>query len=119
MRNPIAYDVVEISRLSLMPTDVLVVKIFADDCEEGDLAALKDLIKKQFPNNKIMLFSLPSDGRMEMDILDVGMPKEPMATTTESPLAATAPAVNLSASPTAYCSSCSCGKKEAIEGIGK
>lgn len=97
----------EISKIALELGQVLVVKIFSDDTSQEDLAVLKGQLQSLFPNNRIMLFALPSDGKIEMDVLD-----------TREPLLMAKEPVSLCATPTAYCSNCNCGKKEALEGLG-
>ena len=100
---------IEISKVKLEPGQVLVVKVFADDTSQYDLALLKEQLKVYFPKNKIMLFSLPVGSKIEMDVLD----------TSVSPLIAKEPTVNLCGpEPTAFCNNCGCGKKEAFEKIG-
>lgn len=95
---------VEVTKLNLQPGDILAVKVFADDINAHDLAGLRTQLQTLFKNNKIMLFALPSNGRIEMDVLDTRLPGpvEPQA----SPCA----------EPMSYCNDCGCGKKERIEG---
>lgn len=94
---------VEVTKLNLQPGDVLAVKVFADDINAHDLAGLRTQLQTLFKNNKIMLFALPSNGRIEMDVLDTKLPR---STEPASPCA----------EPMSYCNDCGCGKKERIEG---
>lgn len=103
---------VEVTRVNLQPGDLLAVKIYADDIDSNHLKALKAQLKALFPDNKIMLFALPIGSKIEMDVIDT-RPVNPLA------IPAGVTPVGLCAEPTAYCNNCSCGKKEAIEGIGK
>lgn len=103
---------IEITKLDLQPGQVLAVKVFADDISSRDLAQLKQQIQTFFPNNRIMLFAMPVDGRIEMDVID----------TRPLNLIVNPPAVNITspcAEPASYCNDCGCGKKERIEGIKK
>lgn len=102
MDNETKVKEIEISKVKLEPGQILVVKVYSDDTSQYDLASLKNQLKIYFPFNKIMLFALPIDGRIEMDVLE----------TARSPLISSSSC----AEPTSYCNDCSCGKKERIEG---
>ena len=110
MDNELKITEVEATRLNLLPGEVLVVKIYADDITEAHLKALKAQLKTLYPDNKIMLFALPIGSKIEMDVLDTGN-------------RATIPVsgnINISspcAEPASYCNDCACGKKERIEGM--
>jgi hypothetical protein len=104
MENELKITEVEVTKLNLLPGQVLVVKVYVDDTSETDLSGLKRQLSTLFPNNKIMLFGLPVGGKIEMDVLDA-----------RSPLDIPTQAVSPCSEPTAYCNSCSCGKKELIE----
>lgn len=107
MENELKINEIEVTKLNLQPGQILIVKIYADDTSQSDLGHLKHQLKQLFPNNKIMLFALPSGGKIEMDILDTGPIVQP---------AFADPAPSPCAEPTAYCNDCGCGKKERIEG---
>lgn len=102
---------IEVTKLDLQPGQILAVKVFADDVSQKDIAQLKAQIQAFFPNNRIMLFAMPVDGRIEMDVID----SRPLNTIVAQP-----PVVDLGcAAPTSYCNDCACGKKERIEGMLK
>jgi hypothetical protein len=92
-------DEVKLTRIQLKPGEVLSVRIYSDAVDEMNLAMLKRQLTSIFPENRIMLFCLPTDGRMEIEVI------APEAQETGS-----------CALPTSYCNDCSCGKKERIEG---
>jgi len=103
MENELKIKELEITKISLLPGQILAVKIFSDDVSQADLGMLRAQMKSLFPNNKIMLFALPTGGKIEMDILDTNPPK--------------VTASSCGPEPTSYCNNCSCGKKEAFESI--
>lgn len=110
MENELKINEVEATKLNLQPGQVLIVKVYADDTSQNDLAQLRSQLKVLFPNNKIMLFALPSGGKIEMDVLDLGGPIVQPAFA--NPVSMTSPC----AEPASYCNDCACGKKERIEG---
>lgn len=67
--NSIKIKEIEVTKLNLTPGDVLAVKIYSNDIQEYELDILKSRLTTLFPNNKIMLFSMPTNGRIEMDVI--------------------------------------------------
>jgi hypothetical protein len=92
----ITFKDVELTRLTLQPGQILMVKIYMDDLSQSAVAMLKTQLQSCFPDNRIMLFALPEGGRMEMDVLDTSLPDMSLKTP--------------------VCSNCSCGKKAMQEG---
>lgn len=67
--NDIKIKEIEVTKLNLTPGDVLAVKIYSNDIQEYELDILKSRLTTLFPNNKIMLFSMPTNGKIEMDVI--------------------------------------------------
>ena len=51
--------VMEIAKINLQEGDVLAVKLIGDDLDPSSMSSLKEQLKTLFPNNKIMIFSMP------------------------------------------------------------
>lgn len=96
--NGFAIDEVKLTRIKLEPGEVLSVRIYSDSVDEMGLAMLKRQLTSIFPDNRIMLFSMPTGDRLEIEAITP-----------------TGPEVSSCALPTSYCSDCHCGKKERIE----
>jgi hypothetical protein len=92
-------DEVKLTRIKLEPGEVLAVRIYSDSVDSMNLAMLKRQLTSLFPDNRIMLFALPSGDRMEIEVM----------APTESEEASSC------ALPTSYCDDCHCGKKERVE----
>lgn len=80
------FDTVELQKIHLVPGDVLSVKLVGDDFDENTMQSLKDHLQEVFPDNRIMVFTMPKNS----DIVFQAVTKEPAT----------------------YCSDCNCGKKE-------
>lgn len=93
--SDIKLNQIDVQRLKLEPGEILVVKLSGMDdlVTVEDMESLKASFQVNFPNNKILMMSLPEDGKVD---LTVAKPSE-------------YPALN-------YCDDCSCGKKAAYEG---
>ena len=96
--NGFAIDEVKLTRIKLEPGEILSVRIYSNSVDEMQLAMLKRQLTSLFPDNRIMLFSMPSGDNMEIEAIT---PAEPE--------------VGSCAEPTSYCNDCHCGKKERIE----
>lgn len=73
MENELKINEIEVIRLDIKPGQVLAVTVYSDDIFESDLHSLRAKLQNIFPDNKIILFSLPVSGKMEMAILDSGI----------------------------------------------
>lgn len=85
----LAFDVVELQKISLKPDDILAVKLIGDDFDVDTMNSLRDSLT-QVIKNKVMIFTMPRDSDIKFLAIE------------------SAPAQN-------YCSDCSCGKKERAE----
>jgi hypothetical protein len=92
---------VEVSKLNLKENDVLVVKMQGMDLDGDLIRSLQKHFQKVFPNNKVLVFSLEEDAKMELEVVEAALLQEQP----EASSCATAPA--------GYCEGCDCGKKEA------
>jgi hypothetical protein len=92
-------DEVQLTRIKLEPGEVLSIRIYSDNIDSTDMAMLKRQLTSIFPENRIMLFCMSKNDKMEIEVVS-------------APVEATAGDCS---SPVDYCSSCSCGKKERIE----
>lgn len=93
--NEIKFNEVEISKINLKPGDVLSVKLCGEEFDEDHLQDLNNAMQQRFPDNKIMIFLLPPEHDIKMEII--------AAETKDC------------SQPTSYCNDCSCGKKEMFE----
>lgn len=94
---------VEVAKINLQPGEILAVTIKHDDISLYELNDLGKEVQKYFPNNKIMMFNVGTEGDMKFEIF-------------ASKEDATKPAASDCAEPTSYCNDCHCGKREQIEG---
>lgn len=85
------FDVVELQKINLKEEDVLSVKLISDDFDENTMASLREHLQGVFPDNKIMVFTMP----VGSDIVFEAIVREPSAPS--------------------YCANCNCGKKESNE----
>lgn len=92
----IGFDVAELTVINLKPGDVLSVKLVGDQFDEETTKSLQDHLKTVFPDNKIMVFTMPNG--------------------TDIVFEAIKPAPEASCSTASYCTDCNCGKKEQMEG---
>jgi hypothetical protein len=98
VQTKVVFKEVEVSKLNLKENDVLVVKMQGEDFEADMLRGLQAHIRKVFPNNKVLVFSLQGDMKMELEVIQAALQSE-----------------SLSCPPTGYCEGCDCGKREAAE----
>jgi hypothetical protein len=94
------FSEVEIAKLALKPGEVLAIRVYSSIVDDMDLAMLRRQLASVFPDNKILLFALPSGDKMDISVIA----KEEAASC---------------AAPTSYCNDCGCGKKERIEAAKK
>lgn len=92
--------VTEVSKLSLNQDDTLVIRIYSDQVDEGDLMVMRSQLKQLFPYNKVVVLAVGADQKIEIDVIT-----QPQPVQLASPCA----------SPVSYCNDCSCGKKAMIE----
>lgn len=100
---------VDLARLNLDPEEVLVVTIKSDDLTEYSMSQLRKGFEKYFPNNKILVLGVGETGSIGLTIATGASYTVNVAETpkVEEP--------KTDCSTVNYCSSCSCGKKEAFE----
>lgn len=102
------FDEVKLTKIKLEPGEVLSVRVFSDDLSEMSLAMLKRQLTSLFPSNRIMLFGMSRNDRMEIEVLAAtAAPHEEVSDSGSC------------AAPTSYCNDCGCGKKERIESSRK
>jgi len=63
------FTLAELTRLELKPGEVLAVKLYGDDYEDSDINGLQESLKNLFPNNKIMMFVLPTGKDLQMEVI--------------------------------------------------
>lgn len=97
--NNMNFTLVELTKIQLAPDEVLAVKLYGDDYDSETIGQLRDQLKAVFPNNRIMMFTLPNGTDIQMEAIK----------------GSEVPDKTASCSTTNYCSDCSCGKKEAAE----
>ena len=85
-------NISEVQKVNLTPNDVLMVTIQNDGIDEPALRNLQEQLKKFFPNNKVALFAMGSEGYVKFTVAST---QEPVVQS--------------------YCTDCDCGKKERIE----
>lgn len=90
---------IDILRLNPKADETLLFKFKGDGFNDEDLQELGKQLRKLFPNNKIVVTSMPKDGDFDLTIIK------------------TEPTIKESgcSSLSSYCNNCSCGKKELIE----
>jgi hypothetical protein len=103
-QNEIGIALIEaqVLRVKPQPGEVLLFKMIGPDFTASVIDSFKKAIQASFPNNKIAILALPPEHDIEL--------------TTVQDASYTDPNVGSCAAPTSYCSDCSCGKKERIEG---
>lgn len=91
MSNEIKINQIEVQKINLQPGDVLMVTVQHEDVNEEALYALKNTLTGIFPDNKIMLFSMSSEGYVKFTVASQSQPQKN------------------------YCEDCDCGKKQEWE----
>lgn len=76
---------IEVQRINLQPGDTLMVTLKNDYIEQESMVGLRNEFNKRFPNNKVFIFAMGSDGDVKLAV--VSQPEK------------------------SYCSDCDCGKK--------
>jgi hypothetical protein len=56
---------VEVQKLNIQPGEVLVISIKTISLEEEDLADIKRSFEQLFPNNKVVIFSMTKNSKVE------------------------------------------------------
>jgi hypothetical protein len=85
-------QVSDATKINLKPGDVLILTVKDDNLDHESLQQLSQSIKKIFPNNKVAVFGLGTEGEVKFHVASV-----------EQPVVQS------------YCSNCDCGKKERAE----
>lgn len=61
---------VEVTKLNLRPGEVLFVKLHGDDFDhQPTIESLHEVLRKTFPNNKVMVMSMPTSNDVEMIVV--------------------------------------------------
>lgn len=103
----------EIIKVNPQPGDVLFFKFKGNDFFNDDVQRLGDRLRKLFPNNKVIVMTLPEGHEVELTSVQENVTTEPVV------VSASSSASTDCSQPTSYCNNCHCGKKEAIEGKKK
>ena len=90
---------VEVQKLDLREGEVLAVTLKHDDVTYDSLKSLQKQFAALFPNNKVLVFNVGTDGDIKLAVL-------------EGQQNSVAPAPQLG-----YCTDCNCGKKDRAEGL--
>jgi hypothetical protein len=90
----------EVVKIDPKPGEVLVFKFKGDEFVVEDIDELGRQLRVFFPNNKVVVMTLPSHHDVELTVVQ-----------NQDKIEQPAPSC---AEPTAYCNSCGCGKKERI-----
>lgn len=93
----------EILKVNPQPGEVLFFKFRGDEFATDDVDALGRQLRVFFPNNKVIVMTLPDGHDVEL------------TTVSNQDIVDPQPAKDCS-QPTSYCDNCNCGKKERIEG---
>lgn len=91
---------VDVQTLDLKPGQVLMVTVKHDDVSQDSLQALQRQFIKIFPDNKVLVFNVGTEGDIKLVVIDQPAAPEKKVD---------------SCGPVGYCEDCSCGKKEAME----
>jgi hypothetical protein len=91
------FNVVEATRISLEPNDVLFITVNNDDLDQESINNLAMQLKPVFSNNKVFVMAVGTRDNIKFSIVSQ-----------ETPIA--------KSENVGYCGDCSCGKKEQIEG---
>lgn len=83
----LSFDIAELQVVSLKPGDVLSAKLIGDNYDVDTMQSLREHLKKVFPDNEVMVFSMPSGDDIQFQAI---RPEEPKG----------------------YCDGCDCGKRE-------
>jgi hypothetical protein len=91
----------EVQKINLGEGDVLVTTIKSDEIDMASMNSLGDQLRKIFPNNKVIVMGVGSEGDIKFTVAKDAAAKVSSGCGT---------------GPANYCSDCSCGKKERYEG---
>lgn len=103
-QREVRFNELDVQRLNLQPGELLVVTIKSDEVSQESMYELRKGLEKYFPNNKILVL-----GHAVSDNIALTVAKD-MSYSEEKPQVS-----GCGPTPADYCSSCSCGKKEAFE----
>jgi hypothetical protein len=104
--SEITLNEIDVRKLNLQPGETLVVTIKSDEITDESLYALRRGLMGYFPNNKVLVLGVGSEGSIDLTVAKSVAYDESQAQS------------NCGPGPANYCSDCSCGKKEAYEGNG-
>lgn len=85
----IVFNTVELQKINLSPGDVLSAKLIGDEFDVETMESLKSHLTQVFPDNKIMVFAMTKNSDIVLEVVK---------------------------KQSGYCSDCTCGKKESVEG---
>lgn len=103
MSDEIRFNAVDLLQVNLEPGDVLIATIKSDDIDRSSMNSIGDYLRSTFPNNKILVMGVGSEGDIKFTVAK------------DASMSDTKPASGCGPTPADFCSSCSCGKKEAYE----
>ena len=76
----IGFDVAELQVINLKQGDVLSIKLIGDDFDGSSAESLRKHLKNVFPNNKVMVFLMPSGSDLQIQAIrleDQNLESEP------------------------------------------
>lgn len=66
----------EVMKLNLSPSDTLVVKLKGERMSEEDSNNLAAALRRRFPNNKVIVFTLPEEHDIIFEVVNESEPKQ-------------------------------------------
>ena len=63
------FNEIELQKINLGPNDVLSVKLVGDDFDVDTMNDLKEHIKSIFPNNRVMVFCMPTGSDIQFQAI--------------------------------------------------
>lgn len=119
------FTLAELTKIDLLPGDILAVKLYGDDYEETDLDGLREHLQKTFPNNKVAMFVLPNGKDLQFEKLSGNLENKGNSALEDKTLdwkkefvaAMEAKESSRCADPVSYCNNCGCGKKAMAESM--
>lgn len=96
-KSKVSVIIAEVTKISLEPGDVLSVSVKTEEYYKPFMDLLTKGLREAFPNNQVFVVSMPPDNAIEFTAIK---PQKKVDCSDEM----------------SYCTDCSCGKKETIEG---
>lgn len=100
MSDEVRLNEVDVQKINPQPGEIIIVTITSDDVDTASMQALRNSMKAVFPNNQVMIMSVGSEGSIKISVAKNADLND---------------TVGCGATPSSFCSDCSCGKKEAYE----